>query len=402
MYNYPSSQKEASTLAGRLSVLGTRYAWNLSKPDIRSRLAGGLCTAHHARRKGYSDFVQDTGPVMSGQLRLVLNESEAFRVSSSAAQTLPITFGYSQTSSVRLTYRPRFDRPKLERLANSLMELDYRGSREMAKSLISSKSCTAVSRYNLLNISENAVGVCRKTKHEQYSGLEVPTKSAGSWWDGADLLHEKGNAANAALWMNSFLNHEENQYSPVLDDGRNPDLAYENFVGQPFGSMPRRLSSLRPNVLSQLAKLIPASEAATSNCAFSSGVMRILNWGDCPSPLGLLSRLIVDKWSPIKLVSLAIGGHLSTVKPIKTTPPKGITSTRRGLTNHVNRSNAMAKPQCNQTRPKFQYRFLALSATDSNVIHIIAPTEREAREQSPTACVMVFAGRLPVLEVSHV
>jgi hypothetical protein len=62
----------------------------------------------------------------------------------------------------------------------------------------------------------------------------------------------------------------------------------------------------------------------------------------------------------------------------------------------------MAKPKCTQTRPKFQYRFLALSATDSNVIHIIAPTEREAREQSPTACVMVFAGRLPVLEVGHV
>ncbi|ULH10627.1 host cell division inhibitor Icd-like protein [Serratia marcescens] len=56
----------------------------------------------------------------------------------------------------------------------------------------------------------------------------------------------------------------------------------------------------------------------------------------------------------------------------------------------------MAKPKCNQTRPKFQYRFLALSATDSNVIHIIAPTEREAREQSPMACVLVFAGRLPL------
>jgi len=54
------------------------------------------------------------------------------------------------------------------------------------------------------------------------------------------------------------------------------------------------------------------------------------------------------------------------------------------------------------TLNKFTWRFLALSATDSNIIHIIAPTEREAREQSPVACVMVFAGRLPVQEVKHV
>lgn len=51
------------------------------------------------------------------------------------------------------------------------------------------------------------------------------------------------------------------------------------------------------------------------------------------------------------------------------------------------------------TLNKFTWRFLALSATDSSVIHIIATTEREAREQSPTACVMVFAGRLPLQRV---
>lgn len=95
---------------------------------------------------------------------------------------------------------------------------------------------------------------------------------------------------------------------------------------------------------------------------------------------------------------------------LKQTPPKGITSTRRGLTTN-DRFCIEAAMQKHTTHPqgrdlytlnKFTWRFLALSATDSNVIHIIAPTEREAREQSPTACVMVFAGRLPVLEVKHV
>lgn len=67
-------------------------------------------------------------------------------------------------------------------------------------------------------------------------------------------------------------------------------------------------------------------------------------------------------------------------------------------------SNITTYPQGQNslTLNKFTWRFLALSATDSNVIRIIAPTEREAREQLPTACVMVFAGRLPVQEVKHV
>ncbi|EOD6958848.1 host cell division inhibitor Icd-like protein [Cronobacter malonaticus] len=49
-----------------------------------------------------------------------------------------------------------------------------------------------------------------------------------------------------------------------------------------------------------------------------------------------------------------------------------------------------------QGRKSYIWRFLVLSAIGRNVIHITATTEREAREQSPAGCVMVFAGRLPV------
>ncbi|GAB2932137.1 host cell division inhibitor Icd-like protein [Hafnia psychrotolerans] len=61
----------------------------------------------------------------------------------------------------------------------------------------------------------------------------------------------------------------------------------------------------------------------------------------------------------------------------------------------------MAGSQHTQTHPKFTWRFLALSASSSNVIHITATTEREARDQSPVGCVMVFAGRLPVQGGQH-
>lgn len=71
------------------------------------------------------------------------------------------------------------------------------------------------------------------------------------------------------------------------------------------------------------------------------------------------------------------------------------------LTKPLSEVTTMAELQSTQTRPEFTWRFLALSAIGRNVIHITATTEREAREQSPDGCVMVFAGRLPVPEVSH-
>ncbi|ESM85601.1 hypothetical protein L380_01589 [Enterobacter roggenkampii MGH 34] len=79
----------------------------------------------------------------------------------------------------------------------------------------------------------------------------------------------------------------------------------------------------------------------------------------------------------------------------------GCRSSTEASNHNVNRSNIMACIQHTQTRPKYQYRFLALSAIGRNVIHITATTEREAREQSPAGCVMVFAGRLPVREGRH-
>ncbi|MBA0171234.1 host cell division inhibitor Icd-like protein [Pectobacterium versatile] len=62
----------------------------------------------------------------------------------------------------------------------------------------------------------------------------------------------------------------------------------------------------------------------------------------------------------------------------------------------------MADIQSTQTHPKFIWRFLALGMSSHHIIRIVATTEREAREKSPSGCVMVFAGRLPVQEVRYV
>ncbi|HBC1518667.1 TPA: host cell division inhibitor Icd-like protein, partial [Escherichia coli] len=49
---------------------------------------------------------------------------------------------------------------------------------------------------------------------------------------------------------------------------------------------------------------------------------------------------------------------------------------------------------------KYIWRFIALSTAQPRVIHIVATSEQEARQQSPDGCVMVFAARIRQ-EVCH-
>ncbi|EMW3201567.1 host cell division inhibitor Icd-like protein [Escherichia coli] len=179
-------------------------------------------------------------------------------------------------------------------------------------------------------------------------------------------------------------------------------------IHQPFGSMPRLSNSARPSSLSQLARLMPSFCASLSNCSFRSGEIRILNCGDCPSPLGLLSRLIVDKWSPIELTLFVLGDHLNTNCSNMTTPRSGGTHAGR-LTTNDNESieaamlNHTTHPQGRglHNLNKFTWRFIAFGASDHQIIHVTAWTEREARNRCPSGCVAVFAAKIRQ-EVHHV
>ncbi|QUT15224.1 host cell division inhibitor Icd-like protein [Rahnella inusitata] len=81
--------------------------------------------------------------------------------------------------------------------------------------------------------------------------------------------------------------------------------------------------------------------------------------------------------------------------------PRTVRAVPRRLTKPLIEVTVMADIQSTQTHPKFTWRFLALDARTRSVIQITATTEREARDQAPVGCVMVFAGRLPVQGVSH-
>ena len=241
-----------------------------------------------------------------------------------------------------------------------------------------------------------------RDKHEQYSGSvqnnvkrgsEVPTNNVESCEDNQPSLRGEP--------LHNSLRVAQNR--PFLR-GAVHSITGSNPV-QPFGSMPLVMSSRRASSFSQLARLVPSRSASASSCAFSSGLMRIWKGGDLPAPRGWLSRTIisfsVDMCTPIVLSLISLGVHTNMCISKNTTPPNGITSTERGLTTTVSLDNEAAMKDHithPQGRKSYIWRFLALSAIGRNVIHITATTEREAREQSPAGCVMVFAGRLPVRE----
>lgn len=233
-----------------------------------------------------------------------------------------------------------------------------------------------------------------RDKGEQYSGswqnnvkrgLEAPTKNVESCEDNQPSL--RGEPLHNSLIVA--------QNRPFLR-GAVHSITGSNPV-QPFGSMPRLSSSRRkrrfihPDLLSSPSSFI--AKASRSDSSLSSL--------SCTTWRSLFS--LVDIVNSCGLVCSGVDNVLHCMTFSKAKPGSGGTLTGP-LTTTVSESNEAAMKDHithPQGRKSYNWRFLALSAIGRNVIHITANTEREAREQSPAGCVMVFAGRLPVQEVRY-
>ena len=302
-----------------------------------------------------------TKAAMPGRLSLnaLLKHRQITRLAA-GGQTLSQRNPYAQINRVRLTYGHR----------NPLKELDYNESLESAGN-----------------------------KHEQYSGSpehqhclgsEVPTNNVESCEDNqpslrGEPLHNSLKVAQNRPFLRGAV-HSITESNPA----------------QPFGSMPCRRNSARASSFNQLPRLTPSRSAASLSCCRNSGVIRIWKVGDSPSPFGVLSRLIVDMYVRNLIAWILLCTYVITTNMQKTTPrTAGTVPGRLTSTDKLRIEEAMKDHITHpQGRKSYIWRFLALSAIGRNVIHITATTEREAREQSPAGCVMVFAGRLPV-EVRH-
>lgn len=274
------------------------------------------------------------------------------------------------------------------------------GHRNPLKKNQDGNSRLAQNILNLLNLRNyRETRELASNKHEQYSGSpehqhclgsEVPTNNVESCEDNqpslrGEPLHNSLKVAQNRPFLRGAV-HSITESNPA----------------QPFGSMPCRRNSARASSFNQLPRLTPSRSAASLSCCRNSGVIRIWKVGDSPSPFGVLSRLIVDMYVRNLIAWILLCTYVITTNMQKTTPrTAGTVPGRLTSTDKLRIEEAMKDHITHpQGRKSYIWRFLALSAIGRNVIHITATTEREAREQSPAGCVMVFAGRLPV-EVRH-
>ena len=398
-----------------------------------------------------------TKAAMPGRLSLnaLLKHRQITRLAA-GGQTLSQRNPYVQINRVRLTYGHRnplklFQTVNLQSAQNSLKllsQLNYREMRELANTLIIPKNTNGAVRLPQIEVLEEINNLVPE------SHLVHGSSTIGGWGSEAFLYHEE-NHNIAVLHRNPDLayervvpqSHEVNQLSLSKSDCL-PTIRglvnYKIFVVQrlcgtqrPAQNNPEIIGAVHsitesnPVQLSdsdlaflRCRRLISPFTAVTMNCAFVSPSSRLLSKSATTScgkrALSCCDLLLVEPVaipeSPcarcdsvyakkiivkgLKCDSLACSFknkgaiHLVSAKP-------GSASTLTGpLTKPLVEVTVMAELQHTQTLPKYQYRFLALSAIGRNVIHITATTEREAREQSPAGCVMVFAGRLPV-EVRH-
>ncbi len=262
-----------------------------------------------------------------------------------------------------------------------------------------------------------------RDKHEQYSGSvqnnvkrgsEVPTNNVESCEDNQPSLRGEAQRLRGTLSLAQTLqvNKSHSQNNPSLR-GAVHSITESNPVqlsGSDLAFLRCSDLSLRPQASRTHAeKLAPALSAFSrstlaSISSISSCGNRIFFCADLAfTALVAIYPPAYSEGTPYQKNSLTctpteniVGVHLEVEDTQDTAKPGSVTSTNRASDHNVTEAYIMACIQHTQTRPKYQYRFLALSAIGRNVIHITATTEREAREQSPAGCVMVFAGRLPV------
>ena len=106
--------------------------------------------------------------------------------------------------------------------------------------------------------------------------------------------------------------------------------------------------------------------------------------------------------SPKSSITLKGDLHLKDKAPQVSLPLAGLLTTNDSKIIEVAMLNHTTHPQGRDSHNlnKYIWRFIALSTAQPRVIHIVATSEQEARQQSPAGCVMVFTASIRK-EVRH-
>jgi hypothetical protein len=278
----------------------------------------------------------------------------------------------SLNNRVRLTYGHR----------NPLNHLNYREMRELASN--EHEKYSGSWQNNVKRGSEvptNNVESCEDNQPSLRGAVHSITGSNPVQLSGSDLAFLR--CSDLSLRPQASRTHAE-KLAPALSAFSRSTLA--------------SISSIR-----SYGKRIPTREDLLFLLPVAIVDNLLIIFGECtPYIKGSRNKMLdVGAHQNIKWLHTLSTGKAQEVsnaaKPRGALTPSGLLTTAVNVDNEAAMKDHTTHPQGRNNI----WRFLALSAIGRNVIHITATTEREAREQSPAGCVMVFAGRLPVREVRH-
>lgn len=207
------------------------------------------------------------------------------------------------------------------------------------------------------------------------------------------MAHKTKATGGGRQWIHTKLERITN--NATFAAGGQCDQCAGLLVGcQPLGSIPRCCNSLRSIRLIQVANEVsPSALAASSSCALNSSGSRIWYGGDRFS--NGVDMVITLNYYSYMVITIVL-----TIT--QKTTPRTVGAVTGRLTTNDNESievamlNHTTHPQGRDSHNlnKYIWRFIALSTAQPRVIHIVATSEQEARQQSPAGCVMVFAARI--------
>lgn len=355
----------------------------------------------------------DTNPVISGQLQKILQVtfgylqtvpaiSVLFKGGNSNAQNLNYET-FAGTSKSNLHQSPKFNGDCYSAKYSAQQAPLKNGnspSLPVRRNLLIKLNCAEMESANSLILSRNAQSVCREIKGEKYSCSVKPENYSGS----AVIQHgcnnenqqvkskEKGSTVNATLRDYSdgsaldFLRWRR-LISPCAAAIKNPAVLSPSSLTFSMDSKSSRGNLT--DTCSDLLFLLPVAitESYTIRwCSVCTIIFLIQSLTWC----SLVDTLVVFTLS----VSWCIHGNAPQCS-----------NTGRASNHNVNEAYTMALQHSTQTRPKYQYLFLAVCRSDLNSKphreSVTAHSEQDARRSLAGQFVLSFAGRVPAQGVCN-
>lgn len=355
----------------------------------------------------------DTNPVISGQLQKILQVtfgylqtvpaiSVLFKGGNSNAQNLNYET-FAGTSKSNLHQSPKFNGDCYSAKYSAQQAPLKNGnspSLPVRRNLLIKLNCTEMESANSLILSRNAQSVCREIKGEKYSCSVKPENYSGS----AVIQHgcnnenqqvkskEKGSTVNATLW-----DYSDGSDLDFLRWRRLISVSIEAAINCPVLS-PSSFTNSIPWTIScgiRAAKVcdfaLAAFVAITVTPVFRcSTVCTKKDESKCLTCSTLKNRLVFNTL----IISMC-----------RNSEARKCVTTSRASNHNVTEAYTMALQHSTQTRPKFQYLFLAVCRSDLNATphreSVTAHSEQDARRSLAGQFILSFAGRIPAQGVCN-